>query len=263
MSLTHRLFFSETVTESFGQLVIQGILLIRFDWLVKKDDFDSFGVNFQAFVVISMTISFCTMLKAVLSYHNRTREALRPMFSMNNLFTVIMFAVILVSKTIVYMFGFQNSPGLFFVPVIVKIGISWILLTAFEPSFSALLAHERLTYLLVSFLVPISIPCKDKKKMAKNYGISLTLFYVECTSIIFFAVMIKKYYHFTEFSEFYNKFPELLNLGRFQFETIAFFLFLICLGLTLLATIFICLSTKSFHPAKSLFKPKDHNVSTP
>ena len=68
-----------------------------------------------------MTISFCTMLKAVLSYHNRTREALRPMFSMNNLFTILMFAVILVSKT-------------------------------------------------------------------KTYVISLSLFYLECTSIIFFAV---------------------------------------------------------------------------
>ena len=54
---------------------------------------------------------------------------------MNNLFTILMFAVILVSKTIVYIFGFQNSPGLFFVPVIVKIGISWILLSKFEPNF--------------------------------------------------------------------------------------------------------------------------------
>ena len=214
---SHGLSFSETVTESFGQLVIQGILLIRFDWLGKKDDYDSFGINFQVFVAISMTISFCTMLKAVLSYHNRTREALRPMFSMNNLFTILMFAVILVSKTIVYIFGFQNSPGLFFVPVIVKIGISWILLSKFEPNFSSLLAHERLTYLLVSFLVPISIPCKDKKKMAKTYGISLSLFYVECTSIIFFAVMIKQHYHFTLFSKFYREFPKLLSLGRFQF----------------------------------------------
>ena len=208
-----------------------------------------------------MAISFCTMLKAVLSYHNRTREALRPMFSMNNLFTVIMFAVILVSKTIVYIFGFQNCPGLFFVPVIVKIGISWMLLTAFEPNFSALLVHERMTYLLVSFLVPISIACKDKKKMAKNYGISLSLFYAECTSIIFFAVMIKKHYHFALFSKFYSEFPKLLSLGRFHFETIAFFLFLIYLGLTLIATISICLSTKCFHPANQLFKPKARNIS--
>merc|ERR1719331_1905359 len=168
---------------------------------------------------------------------------------MSSFFTVLMFAVILVSKTIVYIFGFQNCPGLFFVPVIVKIGISWILLTAFEPNFCALLAHERMTYLLVSFLVPISIPCKDKKKMAKNYGISLSLFYVECTSIIFFAVMIKKYYHFALFSKFFSEFPKLLSLGRFHFETIAFFLFLICLGLTLLATIStISISSSKRHP---------------
>ena len=233
---------------------------MRFEWLVRKDDFNSFGVTFQIFVSASMSISFFTMTKAVMAYHNRSREALRPTFSVGGIFTVLMFTLMIVTKVGVYIFGFQNSPALFFVPVIVKIGISWILLTAFEPNFSALLAHERMTYLLVSFLVPISIPCKDKKKMAKTYGISLSLFYVECTSIIFFAVMIKKHYHFALFSKFYSEFPNLLGLGRFHFEEIAFFLFLICLGITLLAFVSICLSTKSFHPANHLFKSKPCNV---
>ena len=254
------MIFSETVTECFGQLVIQGILLMRFEWLVRKDDFNSFGVTFQIFVTASMSISFFTMTKAVMAYHNRSREVLRPTFSLGGIFTVLMFTLMIVTKVGVYIFGFQNSPGLFFVPVIVKIGISWILLIVFEPKFSALLAHERLTYLLVSFLVPISIPCKDSKKgMAKNYGISLSLFYAECTSIIFFAVMIKKHYHFALFSKFYSEFPKLLSLGHFHFETIAFFFFLICLGLTLVATISICLSTKYFHPVNRLFKPKSGN----
>ena len=137
------------MTESFGQLVIQGILLIRFDWLVKKDDFNSFGLNFQVFVIASMCVAFFTMLKAVLAYHNRNRESLRPVFSLSNLSTVAMFLFILVAKVIVYIVGFQNTPGLFFVPVVVKILASWILLNTFEPEFRSLLAHERLTCLCI------------------------------------------------------------------------------------------------------------------
>ena len=119
------LVFSETVTECFGQLVIQGILLMRFEWLVKKDDFNSFGVTFQIFVIASMSISFFTMTKAVLAYHNRSREALRPIFSLGGIFTALIFTLMIVTKVGVYIFGFQNMPGLFFVPVIIKIIIGW------------------------------------------------------------------------------------------------------------------------------------------
>ena len=71
--------------ESFGQLVIQGILLMRFEWLVRKDDFNSFGVTFQIFVTVCMGISFFTMTKAVMAYHNRSRESLRPTFSLGGI----------------------------------------------------------------------------------------------------------------------------------------------------------------------------------
>ena len=113
-------------------------MLIRFDFLVEKDDFDSFGVKFQYFVIGSMCISFFTMVKAVLAYHNRTRESLRTMFSISSLFTALMFVIILLAKIIVYMYGFQNSPGLFFVPVVVKIALTWILMSKFEPNFSSM-----------------------------------------------------------------------------------------------------------------------------
>ena len=245
------------MTESFGQLVIQGILLIRFDWLVKKDDFNSFGLNFQVFVVASMCVAFFTMVKAVLAYHNRNRESLRPMFSFSNLSTVTMFIFILVAKVIVYIVGFQNTPGLFFVPVVVKILASWILLNTFEPEFRSLLAHERMTYVLVSFLAPISIPCKDKKKMGKTYGISLFLFLVEGSSIILYAVLIKRYYHFHLFRKFYDEFPKLLQLDQFSFETLAILLLLVCFIAFLIASMLSFLATKSFHPTNSLFKSKN------
>ena len=249
--------FSETVTESFGQLVIQGILLMRFDWLVKKEDFNSFGVKFQYFVVASMCISFFTMVKAVLAYHNRTREHLRMMFSLSSLLTVLMFVIILLAKIIVYMFGFQNSPGLFFVPVVVKIALTWLLMSKFEPNFRFLMPHDKLVYLLVSFLVPISIPAKGRKrKMAPNYGISLFLFYAECTSIVLYAVMIKKFYHFELFRKFYAHLPKLLKLSKFDFEEVSFFLFLLCLAATLVAGILRCLATTYLHPSKSMFKKR-------
>merc|ERR1712016_481377 len=101
------------------------------------------------------------MVKAVLAYHNRTRESLRMMFSLSSFCTALMFVIILLAKIIVYMFGFQNTPGLFFVPVIVKIALTWILMSIFEPNFCSLMAHDKLVYLLVSFLVPISIPAKE------------------------------------------------------------------------------------------------------
>ena len=230
---------------------------MRFDWLVKKDDYNSFGVQFHVFVVTSMCISFFSMVKALLSYHNRTRESVRMTFSLNNLFTILMFVVILLVKIIVYMYGFQNSPGLFFVPVFVKIALTWLLLSFFEPNFSALMSHDKLVYLLVSYLVPISIPVKERKrKMAPNYGISLFLFYAECGSIILYAVMVKKFYHFKLFRKFYSGLPQLLNLPKFDFEEISFFLFLLCLAATILAGLFRCLATGRFHPSKTLFARK-------
>ena len=248
--------------ESFGQLVIQGILLMRFEWLVRKDDFNSFGVTFQIFVTASMSISFFTMTKAVMAYHNRSREALRSTFSLGGIFTVLMFTLMIVTKVGVYIFGFQNMPGLFFVPVVIKIGIGWFLFGIFDPAFSSMLTQDKIIYLLVSFLVPISVPSRNKKRMLKNYGISLFLFYAECTFIIFTAVMIKNHYHFELFRKFYKRLPQLLHLGSINFETMAFFLLVICFVSAMLATLLICLATTYFHPVTSLFKHKPTAAQT-
>ena len=229
---------------------------MRFEWLVWKDDFNSFGVTFQIFVIASMSISFFTMVKAVLDYHYRFREALRPTFSLASMFTVLMFAFMIVTKVVVYMFGFQNMPGLFFVPVIIRLGIGWILFTTFDQNFSSLLAQHKMIYILVSFLVPVSVPSKEKKRMLKSYGISLLLFYTECTFIIFTAVMIKNHYYFELFRKFYTRFPQLLHLGPVPFETVAFFLLVICFLSAIVATILLCLASTFFHLANNLFKPK-------
>ena len=81
---------SETVTESFGQLVVQSILLFRFSWLVQKDDFSNFGISFLMYVSFSMSVSFVTMVLSIIKYHNRNRESLRPMFSMGTILLTMM-----------------------------------------------------------------------------------------------------------------------------------------------------------------------------
>ena len=167
-----------------------------------------------------------------------------------------MFTLMIVTKVGVYIFGFQNMPGLFFVPVVIKIGVGWFLFGIFDPAFSSMLSQDKIIYLLVSFLVPISVPSKNKKRMLKNYVISLCLFYAECTFIIFTAVMIKNHYHFELFRKFYKRLPQLLHLGPITFETMAFFLLVTCFVSAMLATLLICLGTTYFHPVTNLFKSK-------
>ena len=70
------------------------------------------------------------------------------------------------------------------------------------------------------------------------------------------AVMIKNHYHFELFRNFYEKLPQLLHLGQMNFETMAFFLLVICFVSAMLATLLICLATTYFHPVTSLFKPR-------
>ena len=79
------IFSSEIVCEAFGELVIQSILLFRFQWLVTKDDFASFGLSFQIYVACVMSISFFTMVCTIFKYHNRNRKNLRKTFSFTQL----------------------------------------------------------------------------------------------------------------------------------------------------------------------------------
>ena len=143
-----------------------------------------------------------------------------------------MFVLILVTKVGIYVVGFQNTPALFVVPVITKIFINWLILNFVEETFRTLAKHDKVVYILVSFLVPMPIPTKMPKRMTRFYGISLFLFYVECGTIIYFAFLIKNYYPFAAFCNFYKTFPEKINLSDFKFETIMFMMFLITMAVT-------------------------------
>ena len=236
------------------------MLLSRFGWLIKNDSLSSFGVDFKTFIAISMCISFFTMVLALLKYHTRARESLRPKFAVSNILVFLMFVLILVTKVAIYVVGFQNTPALFWVPVIIKILINWLILNCVEETFRTLAKHDKVVYILVSFLVPMPIPTRMPKRMTKVYGISLFLFYAECGAIIFYSFLIKNYYHFEAFREFYEKFPEKLNLSHFKFETIAFMMFLAMMAVTLLAFILLLLYTRCCHPRDTLLKQRKTDV---
>ena len=109
--------------EAFGEMVIQSILLFRFQWLVTKDkDFSSLGVSFQIYLAGVMSISFVTMVSTILKYHNRNRRNLRETFSLHTLSLIIFWIILLVIKVAVYVFGFMNNPGLFWVPCPCSVG---------------------------------------------------------------------------------------------------------------------------------------------
>ena len=92
------MLFPEVVFENFGELIVQAILLFRFQWLVTKDDFSTIGFSFQVYVTSVMGLSFFTMLTALTKYHNRGRKSMRKMFSLQTAATLLLWIVMLVIK---------------------------------------------------------------------------------------------------------------------------------------------------------------------
>ena len=107
------------VTESFGQLIITCLLIFRFQWLVEKD-FKSFGIDFKTYIILTMIVSFLSMIHAIYKYHNRYRRSLRPMTNIGTPILLFTWTLLIVSKIIVYVIAFINTPGFFFVPALIK-----------------------------------------------------------------------------------------------------------------------------------------------
>jgi len=244
--------------------VIQGILLFRFEWLVAKDNSSSFGLSFQIYVISVMSISFATMVSAILTYHNRDRKSVRNTFSLHTASLVLFWVILLVTKVTVYLFGFMNSPGLFWVPMLVKIGLLWLLLASFsckdfEP-FKALPAHDKFVYLLISSLVPVSIPSKDTKSNRKGlYIVSIVLFSLECLFVLLFAYLIRHFYHFEAYREFYGRILlEKLNLdlNSVDFDSLSLYLLVAVVAAILVATLLLSVSNHCCHPKSTLFTSK-------
>ena len=251
-------FSPEIVCEAFGELVIQSILLVRFQWLVKKDDFSSFGFSFQVYVVGVMSISFVTMVTTILKYHNRNRTNLRETFSLRTLSLVIFWIILLVTKVMVYAFGFMNTPALFWVPMLVKMCLLWLLFSCkcWCKSFQSLPNHDKFVFTLASSLVPVSIPSKGTKSMNNLYAVSLVLFLFECLGVLLFAYLIRHYYHFEAFKDFYaTVLPEILSMETF--ESLFLYMIFALISVILVAIFLLAISNNccgpNCHPKATLF----------
>ena len=258
--------------EAFGELVIQGVLLFRFQWLLKSKDFSSFGLSFIVYVCVSMSVSFIGMLPALLTYHNRGRQSLRETVSLHTACLLTFWIILLVIKVAVYVFGFLNNPGLFWVPMVVKMLLLWLFLTYGGPkcfcrpgnrcqpkiqcvpfkAFKSLPSYDKVVYILVSSLVPISIPSKETKSMKGLYAVSIILFFLECLFVLLFAYLIRHFYHFELYKDFYCNFlPEKLNTD--SFDGLVVYMLLAVFASTAIAFLLLCTGNNCCHPKASLF----------
>ena len=237
--------------EAFGELVIQSILLFRFQWLVTKDDFASFGFSFQIYVASVMSISFFTMVCTILKYHNRNRRNLRKTFSLYTVALVIVWIILLVLKVAVYVFGFMNNPGLFWVPMFVKMCLIWLLFCKCN-FFTSLPAHDKFVFAMASSLVPVSVPSKETKRTKALYAVSFVLFLAECLSVLLFAYLIRHFYHFEAYRDFYgNVLPEKLNIE--SFDVLFLYMIVAVLAVISVAILLLVISNYCCHPKSTLF----------
>ena len=253
----------ESVNEVFGQLVIQSLLLIKFTWLLKIDNvkLKFLGISFQTYMVITMIISFVSMLPAVLKYHKRNRENLRPLTSIATMVILMVWISVILTKVAVYILGFQNTPGLLFVPITIHMTISFTLLSRFEPQFEGMQPHDQLVYVLVSSLVPVSIPCQQSKDMRRGYGLSLLLFAAENISILIFAIIMK---NLSGYRKSFEEFPKLIKIDHIvdNFDLLCALMMLLVLVVTALSAALLVLYAK-YHPSNKLFKSQKSMSNDP
>ena len=244
------------VTESFGQLLVTCLLTVRFHWLLEKD-YKSFGLNFQTYIILTMAISFVTMIHAIYKYHKRNRRSLRPMASLATPVLLITWSLLITMKVFVYVICFINTPGLFFVPAIVKMFVSLFLFQLLVADFKEKRRHEKFIFLLISFIVPTSLPSEQFKSMRWLYFINFTLYYAECTGVLIFAAAMKHFYHNKLYCRFYEELPRLVFGDKFYSDSFDIFLiqvFCLVTFVTLISGLFMVIYSKLLHPRTSLFQ---------
>eukprot|EP00092_Neocalanus_flemingeri_P033785 GFUD01036733.1.p1 GENE.GFUD01036733.1~~GFUD01036733.1.p1 ORF type:complete len:485 (-),score=53.95 GFUD01036733.1:343-1797(-) len=245
----------EMVTESFGQLIVTSLLLVRFQWLLEKD-FRSFGINFNTYIIATMTVSFLSLLHAIFKYHNRHRRSLRPLASLGTPLLLFAWSMLVVTKVFVYVVAFINTPGFFFVPAFIKMLVAFVLFQFLVDDFKKKQSHEKFIYILISFLLPVSLPSKDFKSMKKLNIINFMLYFLECTGVLAFAFFMKHFYHNQHYCQFYEKVPQIIigySPEDNQFELFLVLMLVVVLFVTLLSSLLLWLHAEFLHPKKQTF----------
>ena len=84
------------------------------------------------------------------------------------------------------------------------------------------------------------------------YAVSIILFVLECLFVLLFAFLIRHFYHFELYKDFYCNFlPEKLNSGSFDGLVVS--MLLAVLVSTAMAFLLLCMSNNSCHPKERLF----------
>ena len=139
-------------------------------------------------------------------------------------------------------------------PMLVKMCLCWLLLSCncCCKAFKSLPPHDKFVFALASSLVPVSIPSKETKSMKGIYAVSLILFLLECLFVLLHAYLIRHYYHFEAYKDFYaSVLPEKLNMCTF--ESIFLYMIVALLSVILVAVLLLVISNNCCHPKSTLF----------
>ena len=71
------LFTCQVVCETYGQLIVQSVVLLRLKTLIQTDYFNYFGISFEVIIMMSMVISILSLFTTFWSYHTRSKQRFR------------------------------------------------------------------------------------------------------------------------------------------------------------------------------------------
>ena len=63
--------------ETYGQLIVQSVVLLRLKTLIQTDYFNYFGISFEVIIMLSMVISVLSLFTTFWSYHTRSKQRFR------------------------------------------------------------------------------------------------------------------------------------------------------------------------------------------
>ena len=67
----------QVVCETYGQLIVQSVVLLRLKTLIQTDYFNYFGISFEVIIMMSMVISILSLFTTFWSYHTRSKQRFR------------------------------------------------------------------------------------------------------------------------------------------------------------------------------------------
>jgi len=149
----------EVVCETYGQLIVQSVVLLRLKTLIQTDYFNYFGISFEVIIMMSMVISILSLFTTFWSYHTRSKQRFRRLLSWSTFLQLVTWILLIITKLAIYVISFINFPGLFFVPVVIQFCVTLIVLTFtnVSPSFHASAWHDRLIHCMVCCVLPLAV----------------------------------------------------------------------------------------------------------